>query len=195
MLPRMSLSSVQACVVALAIVLVACTNPQTSQQPNATTAMSSTEPPTLTVALATTTPPALPPDPTTLPTLLPATALPELAATPVPPAAPDTTPLLPIAQPADLPIATVVRVIDGDTVDVRLEGQVVRLRLIGIDTPEVVDPRRPVECFGREASARAHELLDGQTVAVESDPTQGDTDRYGRLLRYIWLSDGRLFNQ
>jgi micrococcal nuclease len=86
-------------------------------------------------------------------------------------------------------------VIDGDTLDVRLDSQVVRLRLIGINTPEVVDPRRPVECFGREASTKAHELLDGQTVMVEADPSQGDADRFGRLLRYVWLDDGRLFNR
>jgi micrococcal nuclease len=100
----------------------------------------------------------------------------------------------PLAQPPGLPTATVVEVIDGDTVDVRLDGQVVRLRLIGIDTPEVVDPRQPVQCFGREASAKAHALLDGQTVALEADPTQDDRDRYGRLLRYVWLPDGRPFN-
>ncbi len=100
-----------------------------------------------------------------------------------------------LAPPPDLPSAPVVRVVDGDTVDVRLDGQVARLRLIGIDTPETVDPRKPVQCFGREASAKAHELLDGQTITVEADTTQDDVDRYGRLLRYIWLPDGRLFNQ
>ena len=100
----------------------------------------------------------------------------------------------PLTQPPDLPTATVVEVIDGDTMDVRLDGQVVRLRLIGIDTPEIVDPRQPVQCFGREASVKAHALLDGQTVALEADPTQDDRDRYGRRLRYVWLPDGRLFN-
>jgi micrococcal nuclease len=98
------------------------------------------------------------------------------------------------ALPAGLPSAAVGRVIDGDTVDVTLDGQTVRVRLIGIDTPETVDPRKPVECFGREASARAHELLDGQAVFIEDDPSQGDVDRYGRSLRYLWLADGQLFN-
>jgi micrococcal nuclease len=93
-----------------------------------------------------------------------------------------------------LPSAAVARVVDGDTVDVTLEGQTVRVRLIGIDTPETVDPRKPVECFGREASAKAHEFLDGQTVFLEDDPSQDSVDRYGRALRYVWLSDGRLFN-
>lgn len=98
------------------------------------------------------------------------------------------------ARPPDLPTARVSRVVDGDTVDVVGDGRTVRLRLIGIDTPEVVDPRKPVQCFGREASARAHALLDGQTVGLEADPSQGELDRYGRRLRYLWLADGRLFN-
>ncbi len=100
-------------------------------------------------------------------------------------------------RPAGLPQAQVVRVIDGDTVDVAVDvlpGQTVRLRLIGIDTPEVVDTRVPVQCFGREASAKAHELLDGQTVWLEADESQGERDAFGRLLRYVWLPDGRLFN-
>lgn len=99
------------------------------------------------------------------------------------------------AIPEGLPRARVDDVIDGDTVDVRLDNQVVRLRLIGINTPETVDPRRPVECFGREASDRAKELLTGQIVFLEADETQGDRDGFGRLLRYIWLPDARLFNQ
>jgi len=92
--------------------------------------------------------------------------------------------------------ATVVRVVDGDTVDVQLEGGAIeRIRLIGIDTPEVVDPRKPVQCFGREASAHAHELLDSQGVTVELDSSQGERDIYGRLLAYVWLPDGRNFGE
>jgi micrococcal nuclease len=86
----------------------------------------------------------------------------------------------------------VVRVVDGDTVEVS-KGET--LRLIGMDTPETVDPREPVQCFGREASARAHELLDGTSVYLEYDATQGVLDRYGRTLAYVWLADGRLFNR
>ncbi len=90
--------------------------------------------------------------------------------------------------------ATVVQVIDGDTVDVRPEGgRVERLRLIGLDTPETKDPRRPVQCFGREASAKAKEPLDGKRVELEADPSQGNQDRYGRLLRYVFLPDERNF--
>jgi micrococcal nuclease len=52
-----------------------------------------------------------------------------------------------------------------------------------------------VECFGREASARAAELLDGESVYLEGDPTQGELDRFGRTLAYVWLADGSSFNE
>jgi endonuclease YncB( thermonuclease family) len=135
--------------------------------------------------------------PTSAPTARPAaTATPRAAPTrrPVPTTAPPqpTTPPAPApsvgdspALPPGLPSATIARVIDGDTVDVTRDGQTLRVRLIGIDTPETVDPRKPVECFGREASARAHELLDGQVVLLEDDLSQGDVDRYGRALCYL----------
>lgn len=89
----------------------------------------------------------------------------------------------------------VVKVVDGDTIDVRIEQNVARVRLIGIDTPEVVDPRKPVQCFGKEASDKAKGILTGKSVRLESDPTQGDKDKYGRLLRYVFLEDGTLFNK
>lgn len=84
------------------------------------------------------------------------------------------------------------RVVDGDTIKVS-NGET--LRLIGVDTPETVDPRKPVQCFGREASARAHALLDGTQVQLEYDPTQGRLDKYGRTLAYAWMADGRLYNE
>jgi micrococcal nuclease len=89
---------------------------------------------------------------------------------------------------------TVVRVVDGDTLDVSVPGSPspTRVRVLGVDTPETVDPRRPVQCFGEEASARAKELLPpGQPVTLTVDPTQGRLDRYGRLLAYVGLPDGR----
>jgi micrococcal nuclease len=88
----------------------------------------------------------------------------------------------------------VVKVVDGDTVDVDLGGNVARVRLLGINTPEVVDPRKPVECFGKEASNRAKELLAGQEVSLEADVSQTDKDKYGRLLRYVRTKDGLFFN-
>ena len=81
----------------------------------------------------------------------------------------------------------VERVVDGDTIQVRMNGEDVTVRLIGIDTPETVKPGSPIECFGPEASTFAKGLLSGQQVTLEFDPTQGSTDRYGRTLAYVWL--------
>lgn len=89
----------------------------------------------------------------------------------------------------------VLRVVDGDTIHVLLNNKDVTIRMIGIDTPETVDPRKPVQCFGKEASNHARQLLDGTTVYLEQDTSQGDYDKYNRLLSYIWMADGRLFNQ
>jgi len=89
----------------------------------------------------------------------------------------------------------VVNVVDGDTVDVLIGDKKERIRLIGLDTPETVEVGKPVECFGLEASKKAKELLADQEVDLESDPTQGDRDRYNRLLRYIILFDGTNFAQ
>lgn len=89
----------------------------------------------------------------------------------------------------------VLSVTDGDTIRVSIDGRSTRIRLIGIDTPEVTDPRKPVQCFGREASRRAHELMDGTQVWLEYDPSQGRRDRYGRSLAYVWLNENMLVNQ
>jgi micrococcal nuclease len=77
--------------------------------------------------------------------------------------------------------------VDGDTIHVEMGGKDYRLRYIGIDTPETVDPRRPVGCFGREASERNHQLVEGKTVGLEKDVSE--TDSFGRLLRYVWVED------
>jgi micrococcal nuclease len=89
----------------------------------------------------------------------------------------------------------VVKVVDGDTITVNMAGKKVGIRLIGLNTPETVDPRTTVQCFGQEASKKAKEMLSGQMVRLEADPTQGETDKYDRLLRYVFLSDGTLFNK
>lgn len=89
---------------------------------------------------------------------------------------------------------TVTKVVDGDTIDVAVAGEEVRIRLLGINTPESVDPRKPVQCFGKEASAFAKELLLGKIVRLEADPTQDDRDRYSRLLRHVFLEDGTHVN-
>lgn len=95
----------------------------------------------------------------------------------------------------------VIRVVDGDTLAVDINGlsaqagKTETIRLIGVDAPESVHPSKPVQCFGKEAAAKLKELLEGKLVRMEQDRTQDDKDRYGRLLRYVFLEDGRLANQ
>jgi micrococcal nuclease len=84
----------------------------------------------------------------------------------------------------------VSKVVDGDTVEVSIDGRTQKVRLIGMDTPEVVDPRKAVQCFGREASAEAKRRLSGKTVRLEYDVQVGEQDKYGRRLAYVFLPDG-----
>lgn len=95
------------------------------------------------------------------------------------------------ASPVLVP-ASVVRVVDGDTIVCDVDGDEIKVRLIGIDTPETVHPEKEVEFYGEEASAYTTEILDGQAVYLEYDVET--TDRYGRDLAYVWLKDGTLFN-
>lgn len=88
----------------------------------------------------------------------------------------------------------VVKVIDGDTIQVDINGKTETLRLIGIDAPETGDSRSLVSCFGNEATSRAKEILNGKSVQLETDPTQGERDKYNRLLRYVFLENGTNFN-
>jgi micrococcal nuclease len=78
----------------------------------------------------------------------------------------------------------VIKVIDGDTIKLE-NGEAVRY--LGIDTSETVHPSKPVQCFGKEASAKNRELVEGKLVKLEKDIT--DRDKYGRLLRYVWVGD------
>lgn len=92
------------------------------------------------------------------------------------------------------PTYKVLSVTDGDTLHVLIDGKDETVRLIGVDTPETVDPKKPVQCYGPEASSHTKELLQGKQVTLEADPTQGDRDKYGRLLRYVYL-EGENINQ
>jgi micrococcal nuclease len=86
----------------------------------------------------------------------------------------------------------IVKVIDGDTVDVSISGRTERVRLIGIDTPETKKPNTPIQCFGPEASDHTKELLPiGTPVLVQRDVEARDP--YGRLLGYIYRSSDQLF--
>ena len=98
-------------------------------------------------------------------------------------------------QSANLTNTLVTKVTDGDTIEVNIKDVIEKVRLIGVDTPETVDPRKPVQCFGKEASNKTTELLLGKKVQLEEDTTQGDRDKYGRLLRYVLLEDGTNVNK
>lgn len=95
----------------------------------------------------------------------------------------------PVSQPSDLPsgavAAEVDRVVDGDTIDVIIDGRVERVRYIGIDAPETVRPNSPVECYGPEASEANKRLVDGETVYLVRDVSERDD--FDRLLRYVYI--------
>ena len=93
------------------------------------------------------------------------------------------------SSPAPSGFVRVTRVVDGDTIVV--EGNL-KVRFIGVNTPETVDPRRPVQCFGHEASDFNKSLLEGKVVRLVKDIS--DTDKYGRLLRYVYMEDGTFVN-
>ncbi len=91
-------------------------------------------------------------------------------------------------------LATIVSVVDGDTIVLRVQDQTETVRLLGIDTPETVHPTKPIECFGPEASAFTKAtLVEGSLVELLRDVEP--RDRYQRLLVYLFLADGTLFNQ
>ena len=97
-------------------------------------------------------------------------------------------------EPPNKEKATVVKVVDGDTMDFSINGKTERVRVIGINTPETVDPRKSVECFGKEASNKAKELLKvGAEVKLEADASQDNRDKYSRLLRYVWIDESTDF--
>jgi|SRR3989344_1975561 len=79
----------------------------------------------------------------------------------------------------------VTKVVDGDTIEVDMGGQLKKVRLLEIDTPETKDPRRPVGCFGKEAYMENKRLVEGKEVILQKDISE--TDKYNRLLRYIYL--------
>ncbi len=109
---------------------------------------------------------------------------------------------------AELAWYDVVRVVDGDTIVVVDSNSVdpengnrkddrkdhATIRLIGLNTPESVDPRKPVECFAAEASEFLKETLSGGRVRLEFDPSQDSKDRYGRHLAYVYSEDGLFIN-
>lgn len=122
---------------------------------------------------------------------------------------PETTPtptIIPTIVPTVIPtkiieasksseLVKVTKIVDGDTIKVDIGGSIETVRMIGVDTPEIKDPRKTVQCFGKEASEKTKELLENQMVRLEADSTQTDRDKYSRLLRYIYLENGTFINK
>lgn len=90
---------------------------------------------------------------------------------------------------------SVVKFDDGDTISVNMNGTVETVRFIGVDTPETHHPQRPLQCYGREATDYTKRLIGGQSVRLQADPLETNRDRYGRLLRYVFLPDNTLVEQ
>ena len=89
-------------------------------------------------------------------------------------------------------LITILKVVDGDTVDIDIKGNTERVRLIGVNTPETKHPTKPIECFGPEASAYLTQLLPkGTHVRIERDIEA--RDRYGRMLLYLYRESDNFF--
>lgn len=91
------------------------------------------------------------------------------------------------AEPGAERQARVLRVVDGDTLKVRVDGRVETVRLLGIDTPESKRPGAPVECGSRRAGAELRQLVAGRAVELHGDASQDAEDRFGRMLAYVEL--------
>lgn len=89
----------------------------------------------------------------------------------------------------------VVETIDGDTIVADIGGRGAIVRMLGVDTPETVDPRKTLQCYGSEASNRTKELLYGRKVRLVSNPKREGKDRYGRHLMYVYRDDGLFVNE
>jgi len=104
---------------------------------------------------------------------------------PYPAAVPTPTPILPTPNSnPNIVTAKVVNVVDGDTFKIE-SGETVRM--IGIDTPETVHPSKPAQCYGKEASSKTQDLLEGKEIKLEKDVSE--KDKYGRLLRYVYVGE------
>ena len=84
----------------------------------------------------------------------------------------------------------ILKIFDGDTIQVLYQGQKKSVRVLGVNTPEVDGPYRKRECFGKEASEYAKKLLKNKKVMIEFDSSQSKFDKYGRILAYLWV-DGK----
>lgn len=100
-----------------------------------------------------------------------------------------------VYEPAPPGYYRVIEVADGDTFTVSMGGTEEQVRLVGVDTPETQHPAKPVQCYGPEASDYTTSLIEGAAVKLKADTQQSNRDRYDRLLRYVYLEDGRELNE
>ena len=89
----------------------------------------------------------------------------------------------------------VAYVSDGDTFKASIDGKIITIRMLGINTPETVDPRKPVQCFGPEASDETKSLLTNRKVQLHFNPNRELKDKYGRYLAYAYRDDGLFVNE
>jgi micrococcal nuclease len=89
----------------------------------------------------------------------------------------------------------VTHFVDGDTIAVDMNGHDEKIRFIGVDTPETHKPNTPVQCYGPAAAAFTKNSIGNQRVRLVADELSSNRDRYNRLLRYVYLADGRLLNE
>ncbi len=100
------------------------------------------------------------------------------------------------AQQANPGLYTINHYVDGDTITVNMNGSVETVRFIGVDTPETHKPNTPVQCYGPEAAAHTRQVISQfGKVRLQADPLDTNRDRYGRLLRYVYLPDGTLLDE
>ncbi|MEK7155760.1 MAG: thermonuclease family protein [Patescibacteria group bacterium] len=97
--------------------------------------------------------------------------------------------------PEGAPLYKVLRVVDGDTIVIEVDGKSESVRMIGVDTPELNDSRTGVQCFAKEAAEKTKALVTGKSIRFEKDPSQGDRDKYKRLLGYVFLENGGFVNK
>jgi micrococcal nuclease len=89
----------------------------------------------------------------------------------------------------------VVSIMDGDTFKAKIGRHIITVRMLGIDTPETVDPRKPEQCFGKEASNETRLLLTGNSVRLKLNPNREEKDKYGRYLAYVYRDDDLFVNE
>lgn len=89
----------------------------------------------------------------------------------------------------------VTKILDGDTIKVKVNSKTITVRMLGIDTPETVDPRKEVQCYGKEASDATKGLLSNNKVSLHLNPNREVSDKYGRYLAYVYLEDGTFVNE